>query len=307
MTARLVPWPIDNAFHRHNKSICSTINVIKRARGDQVTGHRLMPLQRIGPAGGCPRDLRERWRQTTLAAGWPFPSDWGVPAVDTLCSAVTAGLDPVSPLCRLGRARAETGAGLAETLQDLAALHTVLRQPGPCPVVDDPDQVPSRLIRAIALGWADVALAEVGASQVVDSMTGLATASYLRTRLSEIYRAAQADGEPASDRHILVLVSLDLSRIEGWTRLVPMVLAAEAMRDVFNGGQTHAVLGQSVAVVLTGLDTKLPSRTVRLRSLICELLTADPDATSAGPPQVWLERLPVEYTQACELLTRLSN
>ena len=267
-----------------------------------MTGHRLMPLQRIGPSGGCPRNLRERWRAATLTAGWPFPSDWALPAVDSLCEAVAAGLDPVPPLARLGRARAESGAGLAETLQDIAVLHAVLRHGGAGPVAFDPDQVPSGLVRSVALGWADVAFAEIATTQVVDGLTGLATAGYLRTRLGEIYRAADVAGRPAGERHVLLIVALDLTRLTGWTRFVPMVLAAEAMREVFDGGQTHAVLGPSVAAVLTRLDDRLPARTVRLRSLISELLAADPDATAAGPPRLWQERLPDEYQQACELV-----
>jgi hypothetical protein len=272
-----------------------------------VTRHRLMPLQRIGPSGGCPHALRERWRNATLAAGWSFPSDWGVPAVDSLCEAVTAGLDPVPPLSRLGQARAKSGAGLDETLRDIAILHAVLRQPGGGPVVLDPDQVPSRLIRAVALGWADVAFAEVTTSQVVDGMTGLTTASYLRTRLGEVYRAARAAGLPVTDRHGLVLVALDLRQIQGWTRFVPMVLAAEAMRETFAAGQTHTVLSPSVAAVLTEQDPQLPMRMVRLRSLISELLAADPDATAAGPPRVWLEHLPADCQAACELIAKLGN
>lgn len=274
-----------------------------------MTGHRLMPLQRIGPAGGCPSALRERWRIATLAAGWPFPSDWGLPAVDALCKAVTTGLDPMPPLSRLGRARAESGTGLEETLRDVAVLHAVLRHPGSGPMDPDPDpdQVPSRLVRAVALGWADVAFAEVAVSQVVDGMTGLATTSYLRTRLGEVYRAAQADGRTVGERHGLVLVALDLRRIQGWTRFVPMVLAAEAMREIFNGGQTHAVVAPSLAAVLTRLDEQLPMRMVRLRSLICELLAADPDATTAGPPRVWIEDLPPDYASACQLIAKLGN
>ena len=271
-----------------------------------MTGHRLMPLQRIGPSGGCPRALRERWRVASIDAGWPFPSDWGVAAVDTLCEAVTAGLDPVPPLSALGQARAESGAGLDETLQDVATLHAVLREPDAGQPVD-PDQVPSRLIRAVALGWADVTFAEIAASQVVDGMTGLATAGYLRTRLGEVYRSAQAAGRPVAEQHTLVLVALDLRQLRGWTRFVPMVLAAEAMREVFSAGQTHALVAPSVGAVLTELDEQLPMLTVRLRSLISELLAADPDVTAAGPPRVWLEELPPDYPMACQLIAKFGH
>jgi hypothetical protein len=273
-----------------------------------VTDHLLVPVQRGDPSGGCPRALRERWRLATLAAGWPFPDDWGLPAVDVVCQAAVEGRDSVPALSLLGRARAAAGAGLAETLQDLAALHAVLRHSGQArPAVDDPDVVPTRLVHAAATGWADVTLAGVSANQVVEPLTGLATADYLRTRLGEIYRSARAAGRPAGARHVLVLVAVDLHRVHGWARLVPMLLAAEAMREVFDGGQTHAALGPSVAAVLCRRGQRLAPRTRRLRSVAGELLAADPDASPAGPPRIWLERLPDDHAAACDLVARLGR
>lgn len=273
-----------------------------------MTDHLPVPVQRGDPSGGCPRALRERWRLATLAAGWPFPDDWELPAVDAVCEAAADGRDWMPALSLLGRARAASGAGLAETLQDLAALHAVLRHP--CnvrPAVDDPDIVPTRLVRVTAIGWADVTLAETSTNQVIEPLTGLATAGYLRTRLGEIYRSARAAGRPAGDRHALVLVALDLCRVHGWTRLVPMLLAAEAIREVFDGGQTHAAIGPSVAAVLCECDQRLPARMRRLHSLICELLAADPDASPAGPPRIWLELLPGDHAEACDLVARLGH
>lgn len=273
-----------------------------------MTDHPLVPVQRGDPSGGCPRALRERWRLATLASGWPFPDDWGLPAVDAVCEAAAEGRDSVPALSLLGRARAASGAGLAETLQDLAALHTVLPDPGKArPAVDDPDIIPSRLVRATAIAWADVTLAGVSMNQVIEPLTGLATAGYLRTRLGEIYRSARAAGQPARDRHVLIVVGLDLRRVNGWAKLVPMLLAAEAIREVFPGGQTHAALGSSVAAVLCRRDQLLAEQTRRLRSLVGELLAADPDASPAGPPRIWLERLPGDHAAACDLIARLGR
>lgn len=278
--------------------------------------HRAVPLPRLGGSGPCPHALRERWRLATLAAGWRFPSDWGVPAVDAVCEAAAEGRDPLQALARLGRARAQSGAGLEETLHDLAALYTVVsavpgasvEEPEPAepgdPVVD---VVPTRLVRAAALGWADVAAGEAAAARPIDELTGLATAGYLRVRLGEVYRRAQAAGHAVDDRYVLVLLALDLSRTGGWTRLVPMLMAAEAMRMVFDSGETHALAGPSVAVVLTRRDEQLPLRTKRLRRVATELLAADTDAACAGPVRVWIERLPCGYHSACDLLTDLGR
>jgi hypothetical protein len=254
------------------------------------------------PAPRCPLELRQRWCAATIDGGWPYPSDWGLAAVDAVCEAVAEGRDPVPALERLGRARAQSGAGLSETLHDLAAFHATLAG---CP--PGVDSMPAALIRAAALGWAEATAGELASNRVVDGLTGLATTGYLRTRLGEVYRSAEACGQPAGERHVLVLLAVDLSRTVGWARLVPMLLAAEAMRAVFTGGETHALVGPSVAAVLCRRDPQLPLRTKRLRRLVTELLAADADAAHAGPVRLWLERLPPTYPAACDLLSHLGR
>jgi len=277
---------------------------------------RAVPRPRTGGSDQCPLALRERWRVAALAAGWPFPGDWGVPAVDAVCEAATDGRDPTQALGRLGRARAESGAGLDETLHDLATLYAVvsatggLAGPG-APAADGAspvlDHVPPRLLRATALGWADVVAGERASTRVVDELTGLTTAGYLRTRLDEVYRCAEVDGHAADERHVLVALALDLTRAGGWTRLLPMLMAAEAMRAVFDGGETLTLLTPSVAVILAGRDERLALRSKRLRRLATELMARDPDSACVGPARVWLERLPSTHPAACDLLAHLGR
>ncbi|HEY0636548.1 MAG TPA: GGDEF domain-containing protein [Pseudonocardiaceae bacterium] len=279
--------------------------------------HPAVPLPRSG-TGRCPVVLRERWRRATLAAGWVFPDDWEVPEVDAVCRAVAGGRDPAAVLRLLGRARAGSGAGLEEVLRDLAALHSVLGAAGDRGAAGqgaggqgraaagaaspDVDGVPARHLRLVALGWADVTSGEVVQARVVDQLTGLTTLGYLRTRLSEVYRCAAAHGRPAGERHALVLLRLDRSRTRGWTRLIPMLLAAEAMRAVFGGGETLALVGPSVAAVLCARDDGLPLRAHRLRRTVTELLVADPDVAASGPVRVRSEPLPATLGAACALL-----
>lgn len=274
----------------------------------------VVPISHASGSGHCPQVLRENWRRATLTAGWPFPSDWGVPAVDAVCEAAAEGRDPSQALSWLGRARAQSGAGLGETLHDVAALYGVVRSgvgdpAGPTPVVEPPtiDAVPTRLVRAAALGWADVAAGEVASAQVVDELTGLVTVGYLRTRLGEVYRCAKVAGHRATDSHVLVLLAVDLTRTGGWTRLVPMLMVAEAMRTVFDGGQSLALIGPSVAAALCRRDDQLPLRTKRLRRLATELLSVDPDTACACPVRVWLEGLPPGYSGVCDLLAHLGR
>ena len=199
------------------------------------------------------RALRAQWRSASIANGWRFPSDWALPEVDAVCAAVmTAGrVDAAeTALAGLARARAAAGAGLAETLADLAALHAVLDHPADGFVAPDVDATPARLIRMTALAWADVATDQLVHTEVTDPLTGLPTAAYLRTRLEEIYRASEREARPAADDRILLVVSLDFSGVGGWPRLTGMILVADALRTVFDGGESVASLGPSVVAAL---------------------------------------------------------
>ncbi|WP_372666775.1 hypothetical protein [Amycolatopsis kentuckyensis] len=103
-------------------------------------------------ADGAVRRLRGRWRLASTTSGWRFPSDWAVPEVDTVCSSALFRGDLTAALTVLGRARARTGAGLDETLYDVAALHTVLDG---CA-----DAAQPAMLRAAAIGWANAVAAD---------------------------------------------------------------------------------------------------------------------------------------------------
>ena len=248
----------------------------------------------------CPEALRRQWQVTSLATGWRFPGDWAVPAVEAVCAAVASGHDPAPAVSVLGWARAESGAGLDETLSDLAALQAAVQEQD----VPDADDVPTRLVRAAALGWAEAICGQVATAAVVDAATGLATTGYLRARLAELY---QATHHRVGEQYVLVLVAPRLSRTHGCPRLVPMLLAAEGMRSVFDSGETLALAGPSVAVALCRRDARVRWRTRRLRRLVADLLASDPAAARAGPARVWLRRLPTSYAAACDLLAGLAS
>ena len=256
------------------------------------------------------RALRARWRTASLAAGWRFPSDWALPEVDAVCAAVMAKgrfEAAETALAGLARARAAAGAGLAETLTDLAALHAVLDHGGDGFVVPDVDATPARLLRTTALAWADVATDQLVHTEVTDPLTGLPSVAYLRTRLAEVYRAAAARERPAAEDHVLLVVALDLTGVAGFPRLTGMILVADALRAVFDGGQSLALLGPSVAAVLAPRDEKLASHGVALRRAVHERLTADPQLTGAARPRVSAVRLPATHEMACDLLARLAR
>jgi GGDEF domain-containing protein len=256
------------------------------------------------------RALRARWRTASMAAGWRFPSDWALPEVDAVCAAVMAKgrvEAAETALAGLARARAAAGAGLAETLADLAALHAVLDHGGDGFVSPDVDATPARLLRTTALAWADVAIDQLVHTEVTDPLTGLPSAAYLRTRLVEVYRAAVARERPAAEDHVLLVVSLDLSAVAGFPRLTGMILVADAMRAVFDSGQSVALLGPSVVAALVPKDETVASHGVALRRALHERLSVDTELADAGRPRVSAVRLPATHELACDLLAHLGR
>lgn len=255
------------------------------------------------------RTLRARWRTASLASGWRFPSDWAVPEVDAVCAAVIMGGMTEQALAGLGRARAAAGAGLAETLGDLAALHAVLADPGAVDgfVAPDIDATPARMLRVTALAWADVALDHLANTEVTDPLTGLATSSYLRTRLAEVYRGASRQGRRAAEDTLLLVVSLDLARVAGWSRLTAMILVADVLREVFDGPESIAVLGPSTVAVLADRDGGVSGRAVAVRRELNRKLVVDPQLGDAGQPKIRVVRLRPTYAETCVLLAELAR
>lgn len=255
--------------------------------------------------------LRRRWRAASLEAGWRFPGDWWVPAVDAVAEAVGDGRDAGPSCLRLGRARAEAGVGLDEAFADLAALHTVLgpggaggpQEDGPArgaEAVCEPE-VPSELIRALALGWAEVACAPGGAGGCEDPMTGLVTVPYLRTRLGEVYREVERLGVPARGAAAFVVTDPgELVPAAGvppdLARLGRELTVAESVRRVFSGGETLCGLGPFRVVALVPRDPDLAARVTALRRLLADRLPP-----AARPARVWVEGLPPTVDAAYRL------
>lgn len=255
------------------------------------------------------RELRAKWRTASLASGWRFPSDWALPEVDAVCAAAIRGGGTEVPLAGLARARAAAGAGLAEVLTDLAALHAVLSDPGATDgfVSPDVDAIPTRMLRVTALAWADVAMDQIAHIEVIDPLTGLPTSAYLRTRLGELYRQAEANSQAAGEHHTLLVAGLDLSTVAGWHRVTGMILLAEALRAVLDGGESVATLGPSTLAAVLPRDGQIASKAVLLRRALHERLSVDIQLDGISGPRIRLVRLPATHEAACDLLRRLAH
>lgn len=236
--------------------------------------------------------LREQWRSLAAAGGWAYPSDWHLESVDAVCEALADRRDPWDAAERLGRDRAVAAVGLPETLADIDALTSMVAAP-----------LAEQLRRAVSLGWSAEATALP--ASIIDPMTGLASAGYLQVRLGEIYRAADASGVPASLSHALVMTRV-VTGVQGLGRRLPMVIVADALRAVFDGGETLAVLSDSMIAVLTTRSPRLARRVALGRQTAQRLLHTD---EHAGPARVraWIESLPPTAATAADLLGDLGR
>lgn len=218
-------------------------------------------------AGADPAGLRNAWQRHSLARGWLVADDWHTEAVDAVVTATrTPGISPdadAAPLtlacCRLGRSRAKAGIGIAETIDDLAALFGLLSQ-----------ETPLHLLCSLAEGWAEEGLAPLTQGGCDDPLSGLATVPYLRTRLAEVYREAAQNGTSPAETHRLLVVRLP-RRAEPWPRLALAILVGHDLRAAFPGGETLSLArqnGTGPAFALVSAHGDLMLRYTRLRRAI---------------------------------------
>jgi len=236
--------------------------------------------------------LRHAWRRRSLASGWLTADDWHNETVDAVLAAcyggrpvpggadlAAVGAGSLAAACAgLGRSRAKAGIGIAETIDDLAALFAVLAsgpggQPsGPGDQRSGPGGQPGgdpplHLVCAIAEGWAEESLAQLAQGGCEDPLSGLATLPYLRTRLAEVYREAEDDGTSPADTHRLLVVGLP-RRPDPWRRMALAILLGHDLRAAFPGGETLSIAKPGPAIALVRARGDLPLRYARLRRSI---------------------------------------
>jgi hypothetical protein len=257
--------------------------------------------------------LRDAWRRRSLAGGWLIPDDWHSEAVDAVLTACQPGWSPgggngggagtgrtggggrtggLAVACTaLGRSRARAGTGIAETIDDLAALFAVLEE-----------ALPVRLICAVAAGWAEESQDQLARDGCEDPLSGLATLPYLRTRLAEVYREAEHGGTSPADTHRLLVVRLP-RRPDPWHRMALAIGVGRDLRAAFPGGETLSMAGPpaghgtgpAIALVPTRVDLSL--RYARLRRSV--------QATFGT--QIRMTPLPGRLTEALRLVDKLAR
>jgi hypothetical protein len=224
----------------------------------------------------------------------------------------------------LGRSRARAGVGIAETIDDLAALFAVLGGgeggraglpgggqegraglPGggqegraglPGGGVGGEPEPTLRLIGAVAEGWAEENLSQFSHGGCEDPLSGLATLPYLRTRLAEVYREAEQGGNSPAETHRLLVVGLP-RRPDPWRRLALPILIGRDLRAAFPGGETLSLARPGPAIALVPARGDLLLRYARLRRNIQDALGT----------QIRMTPLPGRLAEALHLVDELAR
>jgi GGDEF domain-containing protein len=248
--------------------------------------------------------LRATWQEVSNAAVWSYTDDWWTPSVDAVIEAMVEGRDPHPACDRLGRDRAIAAVALQETIDDLIALRTIVSADKWWRSRSVLVSSEASIIRAVALGWADVTAGAHAAADCIDPLTGLATPSYLRTRLRELYSGCERAGTDIGATFALVVVALARSRDLRGPTMTAMITVRERLYDVFSGGETLAATGPETAVALVARDHQLARR----HAVLVSLLRVEGASTPAsGDLRTWIEQLPTTYGSARELIAKLGR
>lgn len=198
-----------------------------------------------------------------------------------VAEALRHGTDLMTPCQVVGRRLAEVGVSLDEVLDGLEETYRLTGAGEPA--------FPA--VRAVSCGWADSSLEYMHGLSCEDPLTGLATTAHLRTRLAELYRAAEC-GETSVERsHALVVVELAEAgsidpRRETIDRALRFVDIVDAVHSVYPCGETVARVGARRAATLVRREEALGDRVGLLRQLLADW------GIAAHSHRVWIEGLP---------------
>lgn len=210
-------------------------------------------------------------------------------SIERLRTAVHGGgsSDVLGVAHEVGASAAQTGVPLHEVLDHVERACA-------------PDPAPAGVVRATALAWADVTLADYADVSCDDPLTSLATAPYLRSRLAEVYRGAAARGRSVADTHALVVVELQRARhgneIEQELRALEV---AELLRTVFTADETIARPSPRRFAALVASE-RADDVTIRLVGLLL-------DRAGHRAARRWVERLPASVDDVAHVLVALSE
>lgn len=223
------------------------------------------------------------------------------PRFEAVGEALAAGSVATGACAVAGTQLAKDGASLDEALEALGTTYRLVV--GTDPSFED--------VRTLARSWSDATLAYLHQMACEDPLTGLASMSHVRTRLSELYRGELRTPMRVRDSHALVVAELSSERYQdppessaarhALTRTMRLASLGDAARTVFAGGETIGQLGSDRVVVVVERDERLGQRVALLRRMARTLHGGDEGA------RVWIEGLPGSDGTAALLLDELAR
>jgi len=212
--------------------------------------------------------------------------------------ALASGSSSEEACAVVGWQLAQDGVSLPELLDGLRATYLVVA--GTEPSFDD--------ISAVCTAWSESTLGYLHQMSCEDPMTGLASSTHVRTRLSELYRGELRGNGNTQERYALVVADfphdrqgLAASRESHLTRAMRMTRLGEAARTVFSGAETIGRLGETRVAVVVARDERLGRRVALLRRLLDQIDLA------GQASRVWIEGLPSTDGGAAMLLDELAR
>jgi hypothetical protein len=212
--------------------------------------------------------------------------------------ALLGGAALSEPCATVGRALARDGASLEESLAALRA--TFLAVTGTDPDFDT--------VEMLSVAWSEATLEFLHDVSCEDPLTGLASRSHLRTRLTELYRDAERSGRPVEDAHALVVVETVLAGPSAPTGIghalvkeLRLASVADAVRAVFSGGETVGRLRPDRVAAVVERRPELGLSVGLLRTQLVDLDLGGAD------PHVWIEGLPSTAESGASMLDELSR
>jgi GGDEF domain-containing protein len=231
-------------------------------------------------------------------AGWELPERLRAQLprrFEAVGEALASGSGSLEACEVAGRQLAQDGASLEESL---AGLRTT------CRVVTAADPTYAD-VHAISVAWSEATLGYLHQLSCEDPLTGLASLSHVRARLSELYRAQARHSTHLQETHALVVADLPHDRPghehgdgDAFSMAMRLVRLGEAARTVFTGSESIGRMGTNRVVVVVDRDEHLGRRVAIMRKML---------AMADYPTRVWIEGLPGTDAGAAHLLDELAR
>jgi hypothetical protein len=236
---------------------------------------------RAGGTAGKSQEMPERLRRQLPAR------------FEAVGEALLSGTEIHAACAVVGRDLARDGIDLSEALHGLRSTFALV-------VHTQPDFASTE---AFSVAWSDETLGFLHQVSCENPLTGLATLAHLRSRVSEVLRAAEEAVDEAPGHVLIVIDHPSYPREEGGVvRALGMARLADRARLVFAGPETIGEASTSRLLVLAERSETLGNRVAVLRDLI-----AGGTPIGQAPARVWIEGLPSNHAASAALLDELAR